>query len=79
MENPFFTKEKNIKINDILLSINLDKQKIPTVLINGRITKKSYKKWIIFENSQKWDQKSSIFSIDQRCRSEYEFDSRGDF
>jgi len=27
MENPFFTKEKNIKINDILLSINLDKQK----------------------------------------------------
>tara|TARA_B100001564_G_scaffold179467_1_gene150786 strand:+ start:131 stop:1111 length:981 start_codon:yes stop_codon:yes gene_type:complete len=27
MENPFFTKKKNIKINDILLSINLNKQK----------------------------------------------------
>ena len=27
MENPFFIKKKNIKINDILLSINLDKQK----------------------------------------------------
>ena len=30
--------------------INLDKQKIPTILINARITKKSYDKWIKLKN-----------------------------
>jgi len=30
--------------------INLDKEKIPTILINARITKKSYDKWIKFKN-----------------------------
>jgi len=30
--------------------INLDKEKIPTVLINARITKKSYNRWIKFKN-----------------------------
>src|SRR5210317_1090405 len=30
--------------------INLNKQNIPTILINGRITKKSYKRWLILKN-----------------------------
>ena len=34
--------------------INLDKQKIPAVLINGRITKKSYKKWSALKNFSKF-------------------------
>ena len=33
--------------------INLDKEKIPTILINARITKKSYKKWIQLKNFSK--------------------------
>ena len=33
--------------------INLDKEKIPTILINARITKKSYKKWIKLKNFSK--------------------------
>jgi 3-deoxy-D-manno-octulosonic-acid transferase len=34
--------------------INLKKQKIPIILINGRITKKSYKKWKILKNFSKF-------------------------
>ena len=34
--------------------INLNKQKIPTALINGRITKKTYKKWLILKNFSKF-------------------------
>jgi len=30
--------------------INLDKEKIPTILLNARITKKSYNRWIKFQN-----------------------------
>ena len=33
--------------------INLNKEKIPTILINARITKKSYKKWIKLKNFSK--------------------------
>ena len=33
--------------------INLDKKKIPTVLINARITRKSYNKWIKLKNFSK--------------------------
>ena len=33
--------------------INLNKKKIPTVLINARITKKSYSRWIKFKNFSK--------------------------
>ena len=42
--------------------INLNKQEIPIVLINGRITKRSYKKWIILKNFSK-----SIFSKLNLC------------
>jgi 3-deoxy-D-manno-octulosonic-acid transferase len=34
--------------------INLNKEKIPTLLINARITKKSYNKWIKFKNFSKF-------------------------
>jgi 3-deoxy-D-manno-octulosonic-acid transferase len=34
--------------------VNLKKQKIPTILINGRITKKSYKRWLILKNFSKF-------------------------
>jgi 3-deoxy-D-manno-octulosonic-acid transferase len=34
--------------------INLDKEKIPTVLINARITKKSYKRWIKLKTFSKF-------------------------
>ncbi len=33
--------------------INLNKEKIPTILINARITRKSYNKWIKFKNFSK--------------------------
>ncbi len=33
--------------------INLDKEKIPTILLNARITKKSYNRWIKFKNFSK--------------------------
>ena len=32
---------------------NLDKKRIPIILINARMTKKSYKKWIIFKSFAK--------------------------
>ena len=30
--------------------INLNKKKIPIVLLNARLTKKSFKRWVIFKN-----------------------------
>ncbi|MDB9792353.1 3-deoxy-D-manno-octulosonic acid transferase [Candidatus Pelagibacter sp.] len=44
--------------------INLNKKKIPTVLINARITKKSYNKWIKLKNFSK-----SIFNKFDLCLS----------
>jgi len=44
--------------------INLNKEKIPTILINGRITRKSYKKWIKLKNFSK-----SIFNKFDLCLS----------
>ena len=44
--------------------INLNKEKIPTILINARITKKSYNKWIKLKNFSK-----SIFNKFDLCLS----------
>tara|TARA_Y100000389_G_scaffold198088_1_gene233947 strand:- start:850 stop:2106 length:1257 start_codon:yes stop_codon:yes gene_type:complete len=44
--------------------INLDKNKIPTILINGRITKKSFRNWLIFSNFA-----NTIFSKFNLCLS----------
>ena len=44
--------------------INLDKEKIPTVLINARITKKSYRKWVKLKSFSKL-----IFSKFNLCMS----------
>jgi len=44
--------------------INLNEEKIPTILINARITKKSYKKWIKLKNFSK-----SIFNKFDLCLS----------
>ena len=44
--------------------INLDKEKVPTVLINARITKKSYRKWVKLKNFSKL-----IFSKFNLCMS----------
>ncbi|MDC0352882.1 3-deoxy-D-manno-octulosonic acid transferase [Candidatus Pelagibacter sp.] len=44
--------------------INLNKEKIPTILINARITRKSYKKWIKLKNFSK-----SIFNKFDLCLS----------
>jgi len=44
--------------------INLNKEKIPTILINARITRKSYKRWIKLKNFSK-----SIFNKFDLCLS----------
>ena len=44
--------------------INLDKEKIPTILINARITKKSYNRWIKFKSFSQ-----SIFNKFNLCMS----------
>ena len=44
--------------------INLDKEKIPTILINARITKKSYNRWIKFKSFSQ-----SIFNKINLCMS----------
>ena len=44
--------------------INLDKRKIPIILLNARITKKSFKRWIKFQNFSK-----SIFNKFYLCLS----------
>ncbi len=54
MNNPFFNKSKNIKINDILVSLNLRKQKINYLVNDIKELETAQKNDITFFNSIKY-------------------------
>ena len=54
MENPFFKKKKNIKINDILIALNLKTQKINFLLNDIKELGSANKNDITFFNSIKY-------------------------
>ena len=54
MENPFFKKKKNVKINDILSLLNLEKQKVNYRVNDIKELETAKKNDITFFNSIKY-------------------------
>ena len=62
-DNPYFkNKKQNLFIEDIIN--NLFKKNIPIILLNGRITKKTFNRWMKFSNFSKF-----VFSKFNYCLS----------
>ena len=54
MKNPFFKKKNNIKLNDILTSLNLRKQKVNYIVNDIKELQTALKKDITFFNSLRY-------------------------